>query len=94
MVVKDAEQIVYNWNGERTSDGRGWVEHFAAGGKGKRLPPRDLTAADVDSFTDAQRALLESEAGQRLYTPAEKTPKRGGSKSADKGADSGNEGGE
>lgn len=91
-VEKKADPVAYTWNGVRTTDGAGWVEHFGAAGKSKRLPPRDLTAGDVSGFTKEQKDLLKSEAGKRLYVPAD--DKAGGKPKSDTGAKTGDKGGE
>lgn len=92
----DVNEVAYQWRGVRTSDGTGWVEHFASGGKSRRLPPRDLTVGEVDALTPEQRALLDSPTGQRLYVPAkpkkEKAPPKGGKSAPD--AKTGDKGGE
>lgn len=65
--VSSDDLVLYRWQGVRTPDGTGWVEHFGNGGKARRLPPRDLTATDVANLSDLQRSILASPAGQRLY---------------------------
>lgn len=84
--------LTHRWKGQRNPGERGWQEWFP--GKGG-LPPRDLTEEDVAGLTDAQRAMLVSPAGQRLYEsvepapPKEQPPKEPRTKSVPSGSKSG-----
>lgn len=74
------DEIAYTWHGVWNEGANGWYEFF--GGE-DGLPARDLTAADVASFSDAQTEKLTGPAGQRLYRPAAKKATGGSGKAAD-----------